>query len=80
MTQNKFPKGWDAKRVGKVLAHYETQSMADAVAEDEAAVNVKRRAVMEVPLSLVPAVRRLIAKHQMAVPIKASKVRTRRAS
>ena len=36
MKQSKFPQGWDEERVKKVLAHYESQSEAEAVAEDEA--------------------------------------------
>jgi hypothetical protein len=35
--QNKFPPGWDEARVRRVLAHYEQQTEAEAVAEDEAA-------------------------------------------
>jgi hypothetical protein len=35
--QNKFPPGWDEARVHRVLAHYEQQTEAEAVAEDEAA-------------------------------------------
>ena len=37
MAQAKFPPGWDEARVMRVLAHYETQSESEAVAEDEAA-------------------------------------------
>jgi len=37
MKQSKFPPGWDAERVKRVLAHYESQSGEEAVAEDEAA-------------------------------------------
>lgn len=32
-----FPPGWDEERVRRVLAHYEEQTEAEAVAEDEAA-------------------------------------------
>jgi len=37
MKKSKFPKGWDERRVKRVLAHYEKQSEDEAVAEDEAA-------------------------------------------
>jgi hypothetical protein len=37
MRQSKFPKGWDEDRVRQVLAHYESQSEEEAIAEDEAA-------------------------------------------
>jgi hypothetical protein len=64
MAQNKFPPGWDEERVQKVLAHYETQSEDEAVAEDEAAFEQPGQTVMEVPSELVPAIRELIAKHR----------------
>lgn len=64
MTQKAFPPGWDEPRVQKVLAHYESQSEDEAVAEDEAAVEGVADTIMAVPRSLVPAVRELIAKHQ----------------
>jgi hypothetical protein len=64
MAQSKFPPGWDEERVQKVLAHYETQSEDEAVAEDEAAFEQPGQTVMEVPSALVPAIRELIAKHQ----------------
>jgi hypothetical protein len=64
MTQKAFPPGWDDARVQKVLAHYESQSEEEAVAEDEAAEEDTTDTVMTVPKPLVPAVRELIAKHQ----------------
>ncbi len=64
MAQSRFPPGWDEERVQKVLAHYETQSEDNAVAEDEAAFETSGHTVMEVPSDLVPAVRQLIAKHR----------------
>ena len=41
MKKNKFPPGWDEKKVRKVLAHYEEQSEEEALAEDEAAYEDK---------------------------------------
>jgi hypothetical protein len=66
MIQSKFPPGWDEKRVKDVLAQYESQSEDEAVAEDEAAFNSCNETVMEVPSELVPTVRELIAKQQLA--------------
>ena len=63
MANSKFPPGWDDDRVQRVLAHYETQSESEAVAEDEAAFETPGQTVMEVPSDLVPVVRELIAKH-----------------
>ena len=62
--QNKFPPGWDESRVRRVLAHYEQQTEAEAVAEDEAAFESQTQTAMEVPVELVPVVRELIAKHR----------------
>jgi hypothetical protein len=64
MAQSRFPSGWDEERVQKVLAHYETQSEEEALAEDEAAFETPGQTLMEVPSDLVPAVRELIAKHR----------------
>jgi len=64
--QSEFPPGWDAERVRRVLAHYESQSEEEAVAEDEAAFETKGQTVMEVPSELVPMIRELIAKHKAA--------------
>lgn len=61
--QSRFPPGWDEERVRRVLAHYESQTDEEAVAEDEAALERGRETVMDVPKDLVAAVRELIAKH-----------------
>ena len=63
MRENRFPPGWDEERVRKVLAHYEEQTEAEAIAEDEAAFEEPTQTVMEVPTALVPVIRELIAKH-----------------
>jgi hypothetical protein len=56
MKQPKYPDGWDAERVQRVLEHYEAQSDEEAVATTHTA--------MEVPVDLVPVVRELIAKRR----------------
>lgn len=45
--QNRFPPGWDEERVRRVLVHYEEQTEAEAVAEDEAAFE-NRKAIREI--------------------------------
>lgn len=62
MKQSKFPPGWDETRVKEVLAHYESQSEEEALAEDEAVFEDPKQTVMEIPTELVPAVRKLLAK------------------
>jgi hypothetical protein len=64
MKQTKLPPGWDEARVQRVLAHYETQTEAEAVAEDEAAFEAPDQALVSVPRELVPAVRELIVRHR----------------
>ncbi len=64
MKKNNFPTGWDEKRVHKVLAHYESQSEEEAVAEDEAAYEDTKQTFMEIPNELLSEVRELIAHHQ----------------
>ena len=61
MSEQKFPPGWDAARVQRLLAHYENQDEDVQVAEDEAAHQSQGQAVMVVPLELVPAIRHMIA-------------------
>jgi hypothetical protein len=60
----KFPSGWDEERVRRVLDHYESQSEAEAVAEDEAAYESPVETMMSVPTELVPEVRELIARRK----------------
>ena len=60
--QSKFPPRWDEKRVERVLAHYESQTQEEAVAEDEAAYEDPGQTFMEIPHDLVPVVRELLAK------------------
>ena len=64
MSQSRFPEGWDEARVRRVLDHYESQSEAEAVAEDEASWEDTSSTIMRVPVDLVQAVRELIAKRR----------------
>ena len=66
LNRQKFPPGWDEKRVRKVLTHYENQTEDEALAEDEAAFETEGQTVMIVPTDLVPAIRRLIGRRRGA--------------
>ena len=66
MKQSRYPPGWDEKPVKAVLAHYESQTEEEAVAEDEATLEDVSQTVMEIPTELVSKVRELIAKHKVA--------------
>ena len=59
----KLPKGWTEERIKRVIDHYESQSEDEAIAEDEAALEVEE-ALVQVPLDLVADVRALIAKQE----------------
>jgi hypothetical protein len=64
--QSRFPSGWDKARVKRVIDHYESQSEAEAVAEDESALELQDQTIMRIPNDLVPIVRELIAKRRKA--------------
>ena len=59
---NTYPPGWDHGRVQQVLEHYENQSEAEAVLEDEATLEATGETVMVIPNEFVQAVRALISK------------------
>lgn len=61
---NKYPRGWSAARVRRVIDYYERQTDEEAAAEDEASFSKRKVTTMQVPLKLVPTVRRLIARHR----------------
>jgi hypothetical protein len=64
MTEQKFPTGWDAERVQKLIAQMDARTDEEWVAGDEAAVaDGPEQTVMAIPTALVPAVRQLIAAH-----------------
>jgi len=64
MKKNKYPSGWNERKVRKVLKHYESQTEEQAIAEDEAAYELKDQTVMVVPKKLVPEITKLIAKRR----------------
>jgi hypothetical protein len=67
MSQPKFPAGWDAARVQRLIDHYESLSEEEQVAEDEAAAGEQKgQVVVTVPEELLPAIRRLLASHKSA--------------
>ena len=62
MKQNKYPAGWNERKVSRVLRHYESQTEEEAIAEDEASYELKDQTVMVVPKRLVAEITKLIAK------------------
>ena len=57
MSEQKFPAGWDAERVDRLLSHYEQLSEEEQVATDEEAIRATPgQAVIAVPEELLPAI------------------------
>jgi hypothetical protein len=62
MSKQQFPPGWDEQRVERLIAHYESLSEEEQLAEDEAAVSEQKgQTVITVPETLLPAIRQLLA-------------------
>jgi hypothetical protein len=67
VNESKYPAGWDAERVKKLIDYYESLSEDEEVAEDEAgAAEGGGQTVIVVPEELLPAIRRLLATHKSA--------------
>jgi hypothetical protein len=58
--RHRLPKGITEPEVRDILEHYENQTEAEAVAEDEAAFGRGLTTVMEIPTELVPDVLALL--------------------
>ena len=62
MSEQRFPPGWNEERVKRLIAHYDSLTEEEQVAEDEAAVTEHDgQTVVTVPESLLPAIRQLLA-------------------
>jgi hypothetical protein len=75
-TRQKFPPGWNEKKVLAVIAHYDQQTEEEGAAEIEAAPESTGETWMSVPAELVGAVTRLIEDHAKNGP-RAHKKKTR---
>jgi hypothetical protein len=64
MKKQKFPPGWNEKRVREVIAHYENQTAEEQAAEIEKALEGQNITMMAVPTDLVPKVLTLIKRHK----------------
>jgi hypothetical protein len=60
MPEQRFPEGWDAARVQRVIDYYEGQTEDEAAAEIEAMLDAEGITMMAVPNHLVEQVRPLI--------------------
>jgi hypothetical protein len=66
MSEQKFPPGWDEKRVKDLIAHYEGQTEDEEFADIEAAREAEDITLMAIPTALVPEVRALLARKESA--------------
>jgi enolase len=66
VSQQKFPPGWDEKRVKEMIAHYENQTEDEEFADIEVARESEDITLMAIPTELVPEVRALLASKQSA--------------
>ncbi len=65
MKKQLFPKGWDEKRVQQLIAELDARTDEEWIAADEAAAaQDSDQAVITVPTSLLPEIRRLLAAHK----------------
>ena len=67
MTEQRFPKGWDEERVKRLIAELDARTDEEWIVADEAATaEGGDQAVITVPASLLPEIRRLLAAHKTA--------------
>jgi hypothetical protein len=67
MKKQRFPKGWDEQRVQRLIAELDARTDEEWIADDEAAAaDGGDQAVITVPTSLLPEIRRLLASHKTA--------------
>ena len=62
MTEQRYPPGWDADRVKRLIDHYDHLTDEEMIAEDEAATESENVSMIAVPKALVEQVRALIAR------------------
>jgi hypothetical protein len=61
VNQEKFPPGWDADRVRRLIARYDALDEEQQVAEDEAAQEQPSQTTVVVPIEFMPAIRQMFA-------------------
>ena len=64
--KQKYPTGWDEKRIRKLAEHYDNQTEDEQVAEHEEAFQAKNQTIMVVPTELVPEIIKLINRKRPA--------------
>jgi hypothetical protein len=59
---NRYPRGLNRKKVQDIIDYYENQTDDEAIAEAEAAYRNPQTTMMQIPVQLVPQVRKILAK------------------
>ena len=59
---NRYPAGISARKMKSIIAHYERQSDAEAIAEAKAAYRRRTTTMIEVPTRLLPQIQLLLSK------------------
>jgi len=62
--KQEFPPGWNERKVRAVIQHYEHMTDEELAREIESAPEVRGEKLISVPAELIPAVQKLIARHQ----------------
>jgi hypothetical protein len=71
MTQNKFPSGWDEKKVREIIEYYDSQTDEEVAAEIAAVC--EGYTMVEVPIELVALVASLVARYERGIPLEVLK-------
>ncbi len=66
MKDQKFPPGWNEKRVQELITKYQNQTEDEEFADIEASREADDITLMAIPAELVPEVRALLARKQTA--------------
>jgi O-phosphoseryl-tRNA(Cys) synthetase len=65
-TEQEFPPGWNERKVRAVIQHYDQMTDDELAHEIETAQEVNDETLISVPTKLLPAVQRLIIRHQQS--------------
>jgi hypothetical protein len=57
---NKYPPGWNYRKVASIIKFYDAQNDDDVVAEIEAASKSKETVMVQVPRGLLPEILKLV--------------------
>ena len=62
--RQKFPPGWNERKVRAVIQHYDQLTDDELAREIETAPEVRDETLISIPTELLPAVQKLIGRHQ----------------